>query len=104
MIRVMVTYPNKPGARFDETYYLTKHMPLVEAKLTGHGLKSWSVDKGIGGVMPGSQPDFLYQAHMVFESPAAMQAGLSAEAPGLMADIPNFTDIQPNVQIYQVLA
>jgi hypothetical protein len=30
MIKVSVTYPNKPGARFDHTYYRDKHMPLVK--------------------------------------------------------------------------
>jgi hypothetical protein len=37
MIRVTVSYPNTAGARFDLDYYLTTHIPLVEAKLSGRG-------------------------------------------------------------------
>jgi uncharacterized protein (TIGR02118 family) len=33
MIKVSVMYPNKPGARFDQAYYLDKHMPMVKARM-----------------------------------------------------------------------
>jgi uncharacterized protein (TIGR02118 family) len=103
MIRVIVSYPNKPGARFDEEYYLGKHMPMVQEKLGTHGMKSWTVDKGLGGLVPGSAPEYAVQAHLLFENMEGLQAGMAAEAAAILADIPNYTDLQPVIQINQVL-
>jgi len=103
MIRVLVSYPHKPGARFDEAYYLSKHMPMVQEKLGPHGMTSWSVDKGLGGMAPGSSPDYVMQAHLLIDSVEGLQKGMAAEGAAIMGDIGNYTDIQPVVQIYQVL-
>jgi len=102
MIRVTVCYPNQPGARFDVEYYLSRHMPMVEEKLRSHGMKSWSVSKGVGGF--GSGPAArLIQASLDFESMEGLQAGMAAESAAIMADIPNYTDIAPQIQIDEVL-
>jgi uncharacterized protein (TIGR02118 family) len=103
MIRVMVNYPNKPGARFDESYYLGKHMPMVQEKLGKHGMTSWSIDKGLGGMLPGSPAEFVIQAHLLFETLEGLQAGMAAEAASILADIPNYTDLPPQIQINQVI-
>jgi uncharacterized protein (TIGR02118 family) len=103
MIRVSVSYPNQPGARFDVDYYLNHHMPMVEKKLAPHGLTSWTVDKGLSGGAPGSSPDLLIQGRFDIESIEGLQAGLAAEGASIMADIPNYTDIRPQIQVYQVL-
>lgn len=99
----MVSYPNKPGARFDEEYYLAKHMPMVQEKMGKYGMKSWSIDKGLGGMAPGSPAEYVIQAHLLFENVEGLQAGMGTEAPAILADIPNYTDIQPVIQINQVL-
>ncbi len=103
MIRVTVSYPNAPAARFDLDYYLATHMPLVDQRMKPHGLRSWSVTKGIGGGAPGSPAPFLMTATMDFDSIDQVQAGMGAEGPTLMADLPNFTNIQPQIQIDEIL-
>ena len=103
MIRVTVSYPNQPGSRFDMDYYLKTHMPMVVDKLGPHGLVATEVERGIAGGAPGSPARYQMQAHLNFSTLQGMQAGLSAEVAGLMADIPNFTDVRPEVQIYEVL-
>ena len=35
MIKVSVFYPNDTGSKFDMAYYLNKHMPMVQQKLSG---------------------------------------------------------------------
>ena len=35
MIRVMVSYPNVAGAKFDFDYYLITQVPMVEASCAG---------------------------------------------------------------------
>lgn len=104
MIRATVSYPHTPGARFDMDYYLTRHMPMVAAKLSPRGLAGWGVDQGLSGLMPGSSPEITIQAYMLFETLEALQSALMAEGAALMADIPNFTEIQPRIQVSKIVA
>jgi uncharacterized protein (TIGR02118 family) len=103
MIRVTVSYPNTPGARFDLDYYLKKHMPLVEERLRKFGFIGYSVSKGLAGGAPGSPADFMITAQIHIDTMEHVQAGMAAESPTIMADIPNYTDIQPKIQIDEVL-
>ena len=103
MIRVIVSYPNQPGSRFDLDYYLNKHMPMAVERFGRHGLTNSEVDQGISGGGPGSPAKYQIQAHFSFPTPEQMQAGLTAEAAALMADIPNFTDVRPEIQINNVI-
>ncbi len=102
MIRVTVCYPNQPGARFDVDYYLSHHMPMVEEKLRAHGMQSWSVSKGVGGFAGGAAAR-LIEASLDFETMEGLQAGMASESAAIMADIPNYTDIAPEIQIDEVL-
>jgi uncharacterized protein (TIGR02118 family) len=103
MIRVTVSYPNAPGARFDFDYYVKHHMALVQEKLGPLGLKRGSAWKAIGGMPPGSTPELLVQASLDFETVEQMQAAMLAESATLLADLKNFTDIRPVIQINEVL-
>ncbi len=104
MIRVTVSYPNAGGAKFDLDYYLTRHVPMVEAKLSRHGLTSWTIDQGLSGGMPGSEAEFRIQAHLIFQNVEAFEAAMASDGAEIMADIPNYTDIQPRIQVSKVLA
>lgn len=99
----MVSYPNKPGARFDEEYYLTSHCPMVAKKLGPHGMTGWAVDRGMAALAPGQPADDLIQAQLIFDTVEGLRAGLAAEGAAILADIPNYTDLQPRIQINQVL-
>ena len=98
MIKVSVFYPNEPGKRFDMVYYLNKHIPLCREKF---GCKRAAVDQGMAGLAPGSPAPFVAIAHLYFDSLDAVQ-GAMAQANAVMADIPNYTDIQPTIQISEV--
>ncbi|KAH8800482.1 hypothetical protein F5884DRAFT_891516 [Xylogone sp. PMI_703] len=39
----VILYPADPDATFDMSYYLEKHMPLMQEKFTKYGLKEWKV-------------------------------------------------------------
>jgi uncharacterized protein (TIGR02118 family) len=101
MIKVSVMYPNKEGSTFDVNYYCEKHIPLVCQKL-GEALKGVAVEQGVAGALPGSPPPFLALGHLLFESLEAFQAAFAAHGPALVADIPNFTNAQPTIQISEV--
>ena len=101
MIKVSVFYPNKPSARFDTAYYFATHMPMVARKVGGV-IKTTSVDQGVAGLAPGSPPAFVMIAHFTFESVGAFQAAFAPHAAEIMGDIPNYTSIEPIIQISDV--
>jgi uncharacterized protein (TIGR02118 family) len=103
MIRVMVAYPNRPGSRFDLDYYMKKHIPMVEEKMAPHGLTGWTVSKGLGGLTPGTPAPYVVHAHLDFQSLEGLQAGLAVEGAAIMGDIPNYTDLQPEIQVNEVV-
>ena len=104
MIRVTVLYPNKPGAKFDYDYYINKHMKMVNEKFGPMGLVKSEVDKGVGGMGAGSPPPYVALGHMVFNSIEDFQKANAAHGGDLAADIPNFTNIEPQFQISEIVA
>jgi uncharacterized protein (TIGR02118 family) len=102
MIKVSVMYPNTPGAKFNHDYYRDQHMPMVKAKL-GAALKSYTVDKGLAGGAPGAPATYVAMCHLFCDSVEAFQAGFGPHAKAIMADVPNYTDIAPVMQISEVV-
>lgn len=102
MIKVSVMYANKPGARFDHAYYRDKHMPLVKARM-GNSCKFYTVDKGLAGMAPGEAATYVAMCHIYCDSVEAFQAGFVPHAQEITADIPNYTDQAPIVQISEVV-
>jgi uncharacterized protein (TIGR02118 family) len=102
MIKVSVMYPNAPGVRFNHEYYRDKHMPMVKS-LMGDACKYYAVDKGLAGGAPGVPATYIGMCHIFCESVEAFQAGFGPNAQAIMADIPNYTDASPVVQISEVV-
>ena len=101
MIKVSVMYPYQEGARFDHDYYRDQHMPLVQS-LMGEVCKRYAVDKGIGGGIPGSAPMFEAACHIYCESVQAFQDAIGPHSAVIQADIINYTDLTPDIQISEV--
>ena len=101
MIKVSVLYPNYPGSTFDMAYYCDRHIPLVR-QLLGAALKAVAVEKGVGGMEPGSPPAYLAMGHLTFESVEAFQTAFGPNAAKIVGDIPNYTNTQPTIQISEI--
>jgi uncharacterized protein (TIGR02118 family) len=101
MIKVSVLYPNSEGSSFDMRYYLEKHIPMVRQKL-GAPCKGVAVEQGIGGGAPGVPAAYSAMGHLYFESVEAFQAAFGPHSGPIMEDIPNYTNIQPTIQISEV--
>jgi len=101
MIRVNVLYPNNPGATFDMGYYLAKHMPMVRERM-GPALKSMTVDHGVNGGLPGTEPAYQVVTALGFESVETFQQAFVPHAPEIQGDIPKFTNVVPTIQISEV--
>lgn len=101
MIKASVMYPNSPNARFDMKYYLHEHMPMVTAALGGACLKA-EVEKGVAGGTPGAEAPFVAIANLYFESLDSFQQAFAPNARKFAEDIPNYTDINAQVQISEI--
>lgn len=102
MIKVSVTYPNQPGAHFDHAYYRDKHMPFVKA-LMGGNCKFYTVNNGLAGGGPRDPPIYIGMCHLFCESVEAFQAAFRPHEKEIMADIGNYTDLTPVIQIGEVV-
>ncbi len=93
MIRLSVLYPSGDDVTFDHDYYKNTHVPMACA--------AWNVgaeiDKGISG------PN-LAAVHFFFESLDQMNAAMGAPGTAaVMADVPNYTNAAPVMQISEVV-
>ena len=102
MIKVSVMYPYAAGARFDHAYYRDRHMPMVKQRL-GAACLYYTVDKGIAGGTPGTDPVYVAKCDFVCTSFEALQAARALHAQEISGDIANYTDIQPVLQISELV-
>jgi uncharacterized protein (TIGR02118 family) len=101
MIKISILYPN--AGRFDMAYYLNIHMPRsIELLGKGKGYRGVSVERGLGGAAPGSAPTYVAMCHYLFDTADDFMAAFMPHAAELQGDIPNYTDIEPIIQIGEV--
>jgi len=104
MTKISILYPNKKNARFDIPYYVDTHMPLSIGLLGTHpGFRGVSVEHGLSGAAPGSDPAYLAMCHFLFDSAEDFLAAFGPHAGKLQGDMPNYTDIDPVIQVSEVL-
>jgi uncharacterized protein (TIGR02118 family) len=102
VIKVSVLYPYRAGARFDMDYYCDSHMPLVQRTLKP-AIKGVAVDKGLAGGAPGQPPSYVAICHLLFDSVDAYQKAFESGSETILSDIPNYTDIEPVVQVSEIM-
>lgn len=95
MIKLSVTYQSGEGTTCDHKYYATSHVPLCNS--TFNPTKT-EIDKGIDG------PN-VAGVHFYFDSMEALQAAVtSPKMSDVMADVANYTNIAPVMQISEVVS
>lgn len=101
MIKVSILYPNQAGSRFDADYYVNVHMPMA-MKLLVSAVKAVSVEIGVSGATAEQAPPFRAVVSYTCESVRAFSEAFLPVAAELQADIANYTDIVPIVQVSKV--
>jgi uncharacterized protein (TIGR02118 family) len=93
MIRLSVYYPATDGATFDHDDYRTTHVPLA---VQSWGLDGAEIDRGVNG-------PYVAAVHFRFESLDALNAAMAARGTGaVLADVANYTSIQPVLQTSEI--
>ena len=101
MIYVSFLYADKSGARFDEDYYLKKHLPRVRELWDARGLVN--LTPLVRLKEDGSAGPFRAMSILKFSSEAAYNDALAHGGAELIADVKNFTDIVPAAQLSREL-
>lgn len=101
MIKVTILYPNGEGKTFDMDYYSNKHMPMA-ASLFGDSLKAMSIDKGLASGTPDAPIPYLAIGYFYFETMSSFKNSMGPNSEKLRADVANYTNIQPVIQISEV--
>ncbi len=94
----------KHGVRFDEDYYISKHLPLAGSVMGPYGLKRVEVVK-VTTTMDGSKPPYQVIFTAYFESAAGLQNAMQSPQMGqVLSDVQKFYDGMPDVLIGEVVA
>ena len=102
MYCISIAYPKKDGGTFDFDYYAKKHIPRVTHFLGANAVRA-EVRKGVSSP-DGSAASFVCLANIWIKSVEELQATLAQHGGEIMGDIPNFTNIQPIIQVDEVIA
>ena len=101
-IKVSILYPGGGNKAFDMDYYCNTHVPWVSG-LLGAAILGATIEKGISGGTPGSEAPYDAMGNIYFSSLESFQNSFGPHAEAIMADIPNYTDVMPIIQISEVL-
>lgn len=101
MIKVSVMYPNSADIQFDVDYYKNSHLPMI-AKALGDALKGMEFLVGIAGRIPGEPAPYFAVVDLKFDSVATFQASFGPHAEAFAADVPNYTNVQGELQISEI--
>ena len=100
MIRLTIMYPEAEGATFDMDYYLNKHMALVK-ETCGPAVQGCSVEQGLPG--PDGPAPYRVIARLCVDSMEDFEKYVAPNDPIFAADVPNFTNIRPVIQVNEVV-
>lgn len=102
MTRVTLLYRYSEGAHFDFDYYIQHHVTMSRRLLAHCGLLSIEVEKCIR-TLSGEKPDVVCITHLDLERESDFSKALEIHGAALMADFPNYTNIQPEIYVCEVL-
>jgi uncharacterized protein (TIGR02118 family) len=104
MFNISSIYPNEDGTHFDYDYYLNTHMPMSIEKLSASkGFKGVSVERGISIQTPEIKSSFHAMCHYYFETLEDFMYAFEPHAEELQGDIKNYTNVEPVIQINDVV-
>ncbi|MEZ5225140.1 MAG: EthD family reductase [Acidimicrobiales bacterium] len=94
MISVLIMYPQTADSTFDMDYYTSTHMPLF-AEVLGDACKGWGASTVKGD-------EWAAYGWAMVESQEAFDAAMAAGGAKVMADVPNYTNISPQLLLGEV--
>lgn len=100
MIQVSLLFPNRPGAEFDLSYYVEIHMPMLR-RLLGERCRRVAAQRALPACVGPSA--FVAVGQLEFDSIDDFERAFADNAPRIAGDRSNFTNIEPIVQIGEIV-
>lgn len=101
MYCVTVLYPQQPDGHFDFTYYRDHHLPMM-LELLGDNVLGMELRRGVQAV-DGSPAPYLCLLNTHIRSPEKFASVMAQNTERVLGDIPNYTNLQPTIQIDEIL-
>lgn len=98
---ITVMYPNTPGVTFDFSYYLERHATLID-RLYGSSIRKLELRRGTA-TPDGKPAPYVAIINIWIADQAAFDAAGAKHGATLIADVPNFTNAMPTIQIDEVV-
>jgi uncharacterized protein (TIGR02118 family) len=102
MIHVTGLYRDMPDSKFDFNYFVNTHMPLAKKLLSDFGMGKFEVERGIEAA-DGEAAPFICITHVEFPTIEDFRRGLERHGEELFADVPNYTNIEPEIQFSEIV-
>jgi uncharacterized protein (TIGR02118 family) len=103
MHRLTVLFPAKDGEAFNFDYFFGRHHKLIVSRFKPEGMVSCEFDKGVSDPA-GDKAPYVAMAYLRFNSAEALQKALVKHGAEIMGDFPNYTKIEPIMQVNEVMA
>ncbi len=94
--RLSAIYPKTADSTFDMDYYMATHIPLVEELFQPLSVE---VNVGVAGAEEGSEPPYAVMTDITFATLEDLQNAVATHGPEVIGDIPNFTNVDAQLQI-----
>jgi uncharacterized protein (TIGR02118 family) len=91
MLVVTILYPRTDDLTFDMDYYVGTHMPLF-AEVLGDACQGW----GAASIAAGK---YAAMGWATVSSKQAFDAAMAEGGARVMADVPNYTNVQPELLV-----
>lgn len=98
---ITVMYPNKPGVTFEFDYYLKQHATLID-RLYGASIAKLELRRG-SATPDGSPAPYVAIINIWIADQAAFDSAGAKHGATLIADVPNFTNTMPVIQIDEIV-
>jgi uncharacterized protein (TIGR02118 family) len=92
-------YPDAEDATFDMDYYINKHIAMVKEKCAP-AIRECTVEQGLAGPEPAR---YKVIARLGVDTMDDFLKYVAPNDPIFAADVPNFTNIRPVIQINEVV-
>ena len=91
MLVISILYPRTDDSTFDMDYYTGTHMPLL-AEVLGEACQGWGA-----ATIPAGK--YAAMGWAMVSSQEAFNAAMGARGGEVVADVPNYTNVQPEMLI-----
>jgi uncharacterized protein (TIGR02118 family) len=99
---ITVLYPAKDNDAFGFEFYLKRHVPLIK-DILGKSLHRIEVRKGASSQDGAGPPNYTCVISIWIADWPAYEKAIAARASELIAEVPLFTKVMPQMQIDEVI-